>query len=62
MFTTLSSHVRRITYAEAVDAALRIEAGQMERKASKDIAKKPKVWWSFFGDSSSGEGFGYLSQ
>ena len=43
MFTTLSSHVGRITYAEAVDAALRIEAGQMERKASKDIAKKPKV-------------------
>ena len=41
MFTMLSSHVRRITYAEAVDTALHIEAGQMERKALGILPRTP---------------------
>lgn len=43
MFTTLSSHVGKITYAKVVDAALHIEVGQIERKASRDAIKKPKL-------------------
>ena len=39
MFTMLSSYVRRITYAKAVDATLHIKAGQIERKGSKDVTK-----------------------
>ena len=62
LFTMLSSHIGRITYAEVVDVALRIAAGQMERKASKDATKKPKVQGSFLGGPSSGEHFGSQSQ
>ena len=51
MFTILSSHVRRIIYAEAIDAAIRIEASQLEQKAAREATKKPKLQGSFSGGS-----------
>ena len=59
IFTMLSSYVRRITYAEAVNTALWIEAENIERIASKEATKKPNVKGSFFGELSLG---GYLIQ
>lgn len=47
MFITLSSYVRRITYVKAIDAALQIEDGIMERRALKEATKKPNVRGSF---------------
>lgn len=43
MFTTLSSYVGRIRYAEVIDVALCIEASQMEKKAFRVANKKPKL-------------------
>lgn len=54
MFTTLSSHVGRITYTEAMDASLHIKAGQQKRKANREAAKKPKSRGSFSKGPSSG--------
>ena len=51
MFTILSSHVRRIIYAEAIDAAIRIEASQLEQKAAREATEKPKLQGSFSGGS-----------
>ena len=62
MFTTLSSHIERITYAKAIDATLHIKASQMDRKGSKDVTKYPKVQGLFSGDLSLGEGFGCQNQ
>ena len=61
MFTTLSSYVGRIRYAEVIDVALCIEASQMEKKAFRVANKKPKLWGSFLGGSGSSRGFDYQS-
>ena len=47
LFTTLAPQIHKITYAKAVNAALLIESGKMERKASKEATKKPKTRVSF---------------
>ena len=52
----------QVSYIKAVDASLLIEFGRIERKASKEPAKKPKVWDFFSGNSSSGEDHGAHSQ
>ena len=57
MLTTLSSHVGKTTYAEAVDVALRIEVGQQERRASQEAAEKSKSRGSFLGGPSASGSF-----
>ena len=55
LFTTLAPQIGKVTYAEVMNAALLIESGKMERKASREAAKKLKTWGSFSGGSSFGE-------
>ena len=53
MCTTLSSQVRKLTYVKVVNIAMRMETRRIEKKASREAAKKPKVQGSFMGGSSS---------
>ena len=43
MFTTLAPQVGKVTYVEAMDAALRIESGLTEKIVFREPTKKPKV-------------------
>ena len=59
-FTILASQIGKVIYVEAVNATLLIESSKIERKASKEAAKKPKTRRFFFcGFSSKG---GYYPQ
>ena len=43
MFTTLSSQFTKLTYAEAVNTAMRIEDRRMDKKVAREAIKKQKV-------------------
>ena len=53
LFTTLATQISKVTNIETMDAALLIEYGKMERRASKEAAKKPMTLGSFSDGSSS---------
>ena len=42
-FTALSPQIGKLTYAEAVNAALEIESGKADRKAAREVTKKAKI-------------------